>query len=59
MVWHALWKKASRAEAAVPRERRPRAQLAHRRPRFLCRRKGGSFGLRLVVKGREIIPQGY
>lgn len=47
----------SKAEAAVSRERRPRAQLANRRPRFLCRRHGGTLGLRLVVKGREIIPQ--
>lgn len=57
-VARTLEESLDRASAALPRERRPRSQFANRRPRFLCRRNGGDLGMRLVVKGREIIPHG-
>ena len=38
-------------------ERRKRASSQPRRPRFLMRRKKGTLGLRLVVKGEEIIAR--
>lgn len=41
-----------------PRDRRKGAVTAPRRPRFLARRRMGSLGLRLVIKGREIIARG-
>jgi len=38
-------------------ERRKGSAAARRRPRFLARRKCGELGLRLVVKGEEIIAR--
>lgn len=46
---------AARLLPAKPRRKRATAQ---RRPRFLVRRKQGGLGLRLVIKGQEIIARG-
>ena len=40
-----------------PIERRKRRRVPKRRPRFLMRRKAGSLGVRLVVRGQEIIAR--
>jgi len=47
----------STAGRAAPRERRKRVGSKPRRPRFLARRKKGALGLRLVIKGEEIIAR--
>ena len=41
----------------TPRDRRPHAQFADRRPRFLVRRKTGSKAEQPVLKAREIIAR--
>ena len=40
-----------------PKERRPHAMFAERRPRFLARRRLGNLGVRLMVHGEEIIAR--
>ena len=44
------------AKAPIERRKR-RSRTAKRRPRFLMRRKAGSLGVRLVVRGQEIIAR--
>lgn len=41
----------------APSTRRRGKAAAHRRPRFLMRRKAGSMGMRMKFKGREIIAR--
>jgi hypothetical protein len=47
----------SGAQKAAQRDRRKRGSSQPRRPRFLARRKKGTLGLRLVIKGEEIIAR--
>ncbi|MEQ8481675.1 MAG: DUF6101 family protein [Hoeflea sp.] len=43
--------------APAPSRRRRHNQIADRRPRFLVRRTTGTLGMRLKIKGREIIAR--
>lgn len=56
-VARTLEESLSTAAKAKPIDRRKRAGSQPRRPRFLVRRKNGALGLRLVVKGEEIIAR--
>lgn len=56
-VARTLEESLSSARQAAPRDRRKRPSSQPRRPRFLARRKKGTLGLRLVIKGEEIIAR--
>ena len=44
-------------KALPAQDRRKGRPTAHRRPRFLVRRKAGTLGLRMVIDGEEIIAR--
>lgn len=56
-VARTLEESLSSARREPPKERRRRAGSQPRRPRFLARRKTGQLGVRLVVRGEEIIAR--